>query len=117
MFKGKTPASVILKSGKGYFSKAKYQISFSKEGYNDTTIPLEATLDGWYIGNILFGGLVGILIVDPLTGAMYKLDETTINQVLESHSLGMEDSQIKVFDYSDIPLEWKGNLVEIGEKP
>ena len=27
-------------------------------------------MNGWYIGNILFGGLIGFLIVDPLTGAM-----------------------------------------------
>lgn len=33
-------------------------------------------MDGWYIGNLLFGGLIGMLIVDPATGAMYKLDDS-----------------------------------------
>ena len=37
-------------------------------------------MDGWYIGNILFGGLIGMLIVDPATGAMYNLpDRVDIN--------------------------------------
>jgi hypothetical protein len=32
-------------------------------------------MDGWYIGNILFGGVIGFLIVDPATGAMWKLGD------------------------------------------
>ena len=34
---------------------------------------LEITPDfnGWYIGNILFGGLIGMIIVDPATGDMW----------------------------------------------
>lgn len=34
-------------------------------------------MDGWYWGNILFGGLIGMLAVDPATGAMYKLPKAT----------------------------------------
>lgn len=29
-------------------------------------------MDGWYLGNLLFGGLIG-LIVDAANGSMYKL--------------------------------------------
>jgi len=32
-------------------------------------------MSGWYWGNILIGGLIGMLVVDPLTGAMYKLPD------------------------------------------
>lgn len=32
-------------------------------------------MDGWYMGNLLFGGFIGFLIVDPATGAMWKLDD------------------------------------------
>ncbi len=45
------------------------------------TTRLEATLDGWYIGNIIFGGLIGFLIVDPLTGAMWKLPEQAMTSL------------------------------------
>ena len=72
---GNTPSTVTLKSGKGYFSGQTYKLHFKKEGYPDKTVELDSSLSGWYWGNILFGGLIGMLIVDPLTGAMYKLPE------------------------------------------
>lgn len=72
---GNTPSTVTLKSGSGYFSGQTYRIHFQKAGYSDKTIELDSGLSGWYWGNILFGGLVGMLVVDPLTGAMYKLPE------------------------------------------
>ncbi|PZQ54458.1 MAG: hypothetical protein DI563_32710 [Variovorax paradoxus] len=28
-------------------------------------------MSGWYIGNILFGGLIGMIGVDPAPGGMY----------------------------------------------
>lgn len=39
-------------------------------------------LSGWYFGNLVFGGLIGMLIVDPLTGAMYNLKPEKIEQPL-----------------------------------
>lgn len=41
-------------------------------------------INGWYLGNLLFGGLLGWVIIDPITGAMYKFDETPITYVLYS---------------------------------
>jgi len=73
---GLTPSTVSLKSGDGYFSSVAYKVTFSKNGFEDKTVFIESTMDGWYIGNILFGGLVGFLIVDPITGAMWKLPES-----------------------------------------
>ncbi|SEG71449.1 hypothetical protein [Halopseudomonas aestusnigri] len=74
---GTTPATVTLPSGDGYFSSAEYNVEFSKEGYQNQRMHMQGELDGWYWGNILFGGLIGLLFVDPATGAMYKLPETT----------------------------------------
>jgi hypothetical protein len=73
---GMTPANILLESGDGYFTKAKYRISYSKDGFEDTNQTLKAKIDPWYFGNVLFGGLIGLLIVDPVTGAMYKLPES-----------------------------------------
>ncbi|WP_137805534.1 hypothetical protein [Pseudomonas sp. G(2018)] len=70
---GSTPNSVTLPSGRGYFKGETYTITFKKEGYADTTAKLDTSMSGWYWGNILFGGLIGMLVVDPMTGAMYKL--------------------------------------------
>ena len=74
VYKGETPATVKLKAGSGYFSQAEYQVRFEKPGYNTKVLPVIFKLDGWYWGNILTGGLIGMLVIDPLTGAMLKLD-------------------------------------------
>lgn len=72
---GFTPSTVTLKSGKGYFTGQTYTLRFKKEGYPDTSVKLDSSLSGWYWGNLLIGGVIGLLIVDPITGAMYKLPE------------------------------------------
>lgn len=73
--KGVTPGAALLETGRGYFKSESYTVTFQKDGYTQTTIPLKSTVSGWYWGNLLFGGLIGMLIVDPLTGAMYTLPE------------------------------------------
>lgn len=72
---GVTPASINLKSSSGYFKGETYTIELKKEGFSPKTYTLSSSVNGWYFGNILFGGLIGMLIVDPATGAMYKLPE------------------------------------------
>lgn len=73
VLKARTPAAVKLNAGAGYFAKASYTIKVTKEGYQDVTIPVEFKLNGWYFGNLLLGGVIGLLIVDPITGAMWRL--------------------------------------------
>ena len=34
-----------------------------------------ATMNPWFLGNVLIGGLIGV-VVDPLTGAMFKYADT-----------------------------------------
>lgn len=70
---GVTPSTITLKASSGYFKGETYTIELLKEGFQPKTYTLSSSLDGWYLGNILFGGLIGMLIVDPATGAMYKL--------------------------------------------
>ena len=74
IFEGTTPTTVKLKSSAGYMKKEEYKITFTKDGYAQKVVHISAELDGWYIGNILLGGLPGMLIVDPLSGAMYKTE-------------------------------------------
>ena len=97
---GVTPASVTLKSSSGYFSGQTYTITFQKEGYAEKVFTVQSSLDGWYIGNVVFGGLIGMLIVDPATGAMYNLpkrvdvslDETTAQTGNETLTIATIDS-------------------------
>lgn len=72
---GVTPATISLSAENGFFSKASYLVTFEKPGYESVTLPLKAGMDGWYIGNLLFGGILGFLIIDPATGAMWKLED------------------------------------------
>jgi hypothetical protein len=80
--KNTTPTNVTLKRGRGYFKAGDYKVTFKKQGYKDLTVPIEQGFEtGWYFaGNtIVFGGLIGILIVDPLTGAMYTIEDVNVS--------------------------------------
>ncbi len=81
---GETPLTVTLASSDGYFTKASYSVKCEKEGYLPAESRLDARINGWWYfgGNLIFGGLIGWFIVDPATGAMWRLDETlTVNLV------------------------------------
>ena len=77
IFKGQTPTTINLKtSSSGYFNPEKYTIIASKDGYETEQTIVDWHVSGWYYaGNLFIGGLIGYLIVDPLTGDMYYLDE------------------------------------------
>lgn len=114
VFQGKTPVTVKLKSGAGYFAKAEYQIKFEREGYETRIIPLYASLDGWYFLNILtYVGIgLGMLIIDPATGAMYRLKDKFIDEILDQRVTAMDDEQgLHVFSMDEIPEEWKTQLI------
>ncbi len=78
---GTTPYLVELKRGSGFFSGGRYRVVVEKPGHAKKEIEITASANGWYIaGNLLLGGLIGWLIVDPATGAMWSLepDDVTI---------------------------------------
>lgn len=82
---GTTPVTLTLKRGAGYFKSEVYTVHLAKEGYAARELTVTANVNGWYIGNIVFGGLVGMLAVDPLTGAMYSFPDS-VNGTLESQA-------------------------------
>jgi len=85
IFSSKTPASVTLDRGDGFFQKARYTVEITKPGYETKSIQLTGKLNGgWYLaGNLIFGGWIGWLIVDPLSGAMWKLEPDIVNVRLD----------------------------------
>lgn len=70
-----TPTKVKLRRGAGYFRPGRYVAIFHKSGYEKEKVPI--TNDGvgnwWVMGDIVFGGLFSLLVIEPLTGAMYVL--------------------------------------------
>ena len=112
IFSGQTPATLKLKSGSGFFGKARYQVTFNKSGYQTKTVPVEFKLNGWYFGNLLFGGILGMLIIDPATGAMYKIETEFLNETLLPTKT-TASNELRVYNISEIPAEWKKHLVSL----
>lgn len=75
-----TPFTAHLDSKYGYFKSQQYRLVFDMPGYYRSEVNLKSSVSGWYFGNLLFGGIIGMLIVDPLTGAMYNLAPEKIEQ-------------------------------------
>lgn len=71
----KTPFELDLDAHEGFFDSAQYHVRFEKECHQPADVLVDATVDEWYFGNILFGGVIGMLIVDPATGEMWEIDE------------------------------------------
>lgn len=69
---GKTPFEIKLER------KSEHRVMIKLEGYQNYETKLTKKFNGWYLGNIIFGGLIG-LIIDPITGAMYDLTPNEIN--------------------------------------
>ena len=77
-----SPAVVPLDRSTGYFAGQEYRIVIEKPGYKRTEVRVQAAINGWYFGNLLIGGAIGMLIVDPLTGAMFTLSPDKIEETL-----------------------------------
>ena len=107
-----TPATVTLDSSAGYFKGEAYTITFSKEGYMNQTVTLNSSIDGWYWGNIVFGGLLGMLIVDPATGAMYNLPER-VDASLDASADARETGSLRIASVNDLTEAEKSRLVLI----
>lgn len=109
---GITPSIVTLKAGAGYFKRESYTIKISKEGHSDKTFTLTSSMDGWYWGNFLFGGLIGMLIVDPISGAMYKLPaDVSIN--LDTATTASNNQILTIASYDSLSSEQKAKLVKL----
>ena len=71
MLNGVGTQTITLKAG-GSFSCNDYMVD---AGCN--SLPVNSGIDGWVFGNIIFGGLIG-LVVDPATGAACTLPKYAI---------------------------------------
>lgn len=115
IYKGTSPSVVKLKSGDGFFSRAEYQVTLSSPGYVDKIIPVTFKLNGWYFGNIVFGGLIGMIIVDPASGAMWRIDKYAddINETLIKSTVSITEPTLQIMDIKNIPENMKQNLVRV----
>lgn len=104
IYTGTTPTTVTLDTKAGFFKGKDYTVIFSKEGYADYTAPIQRGVDGWYVaGNLLFGGLIGWLIVDPVTGAMWTLNKELSATLAPQTSSQLNDRGLQVVYVEDVP--------------
>jgi uncharacterized protein YceK len=102
---GKTPFAIRLDR------KKEYHVMFKLDGFKTYETNLTKKFNAWYIGNLAFGGVIG-LIIDPLTGAMYNLTPKEINAQLDS-GIGFHPKNGSV--YIAVALQVDPNWVKVGQ--
>lgn len=78
VFEGQTPTVLTLNAAEkiGYFNPEKYTVIASKNGFKTQQTIIDWHISGWYlVGNLFFGGMIGYLLIDPISGDMYYLDK------------------------------------------
>ncbi len=103
---GVTPFEAKLKR-----SVKTHNVKIVLDGYKPYETKLTRKFNAWYIGNIAFGGLIGI-VVDLSTGAVYKISDEEVNVTLENNI-----SMVKSNDGLNVAvvMEADENWVKIGE--
>lgn len=75
VFNGKSPTAIKLARN------SEYDVFVSLKGYQETKVHINKSFDALYLGNIICGGIIG-LIIDAANGAMNKLEPNVINVTL-----------------------------------
>ena len=93
---GEEQLSIKLDRAKGFFEKGNYVIEVTKEGYKPVTMGLTGEMNkgSYIVGNLLLtplGTLLGMVVIDPLTGAMWSLS-TTDGQKAENISIILKEN-------------------------
>lgn len=103
---GTTPATLTLAR------KNAHTLRLDLAGYAPYEMQLERKMSGWVWGNILFGGVVGV-IVDASTGAMYRLSPDAVEAGLQTRTAvidGQRTIQVAIVLSPDPSWEKIGQL-------
>lgn len=104
---GRTPETVTLPASRGFFSGETYTIRYQAAGYKESAIVMKSTVDGWIVGNIIFGGILG-LVIDGATGAMFALPDSNTTNLQSS-----DVSSIQLFDINELSDDQRTQLVSL----
>jgi hypothetical protein len=109
---GTTPLTVTLKGSKGYMQAATYNFEVTQDGFKPATGTVNAGFNGWFWGNFGFGGFIGFLIVDPLTGAAFKLPPEASVDLLPVQTAESSPS-LTILTLNDVPAHLKSQLIPL----
>jgi hypothetical protein len=90
-----TPAKIKLSR-----SERSVNILIEKEGYKSQGVIVSRKLSGWFFGNLLIGGWIG-MIIDAVDGAMFRLEPSEINVVLSEFEEGKKRSTTRTKKISE----------------
>lgn len=83
------------------------RIRLELEGYEAKEIALSRSVSGWVWGNIIFGGLIG-LVVDASTGGMYKITpEVVMTNLSTTKPQGSNHEHLYITVVMDIDPQWE----------
>ena len=92
-----------------------YVLTFEKQGYKPVEVSLRRTVDGWLFGNILFGGLIG-LVIDFASGSSYKLTPDEVSTVLTQMNVSLKDTKkgdlLVVVDMERLPKQARERIAQ-----
>lgn len=86
VFSGTTPATVKLPK------KKEYIVTIDMQGYKTSTVQITQTMEGWFWGNLICGGVLG-MVIDYATGAMWNLEPEQVSVSLVTASLNGADTR------------------------
>jgi hypothetical protein len=66
-----TPGTVALKRKDQFIFPSRYTATIAAPGYQTAQVPIRSTVNPWVLGNIVVGGIPG-LVIDNATGAAWK---------------------------------------------
>ncbi|HEX6929947.1 MAG TPA: PEGA domain-containing protein [Gammaproteobacteria bacterium] len=97
---GKTPTTLHLKRNENY------AVSIQLEGYMPETVNITRSMNGWIFGNIIFGGLIGI-VIDAASGAMYKLTPEQVTATMGEKLAINADDSVMIAVVMDVDPSWE----------
>jgi hypothetical protein len=118
VFKGTTPTTVTLPKSTGhYFGHKSFTVTIAKEGFKTQVVPVVAHVNGWYVaGNLVFGGIIGYFVVDPMNGNMYTLSPEAVSGSLDAkvaHNNHATDGSISVLLIQDVPADLRAQMTRV----
>jgi hypothetical protein len=84
---GTTPSTIKLAK------KHEYTVTVKLSGYKDATVAITQTLEGWFWGNLICGGVVG-MIIDYVSGAMWDLEPDQVSVSLVTASVDSQSNRL-----------------------
>jgi hypothetical protein len=86
IFSGTTPTAVKLPK------KSEYIVTIDMQGYKPSTVQITQSLEGWFWGNLICGGVIG-MIIDYVSGAMWDLEPEQVSVSLVTASVNGTDTR------------------------